>query len=582
MLDRRSSFALHGALLCVTALVACDAVLGLDADYRVASDGGSGPGGEAGVGGSADGGGNQGGGAAEGGTGGDGGAVTGGGGAGGDGGQDPCATCDVCRSCDTGACVAAAFDSPDTDCDAGSCDGLGTCLLVDVAATNDREVVHAVATGGNYIAIAGAVDAPVTLLSQSLDSPTGSGDLYVALYQLDGTPVRVTTGSYGGTELENAIVDLAVTPAGDVLITGQLSANASITIDGETDNAGAQGGSYIAVWGETSTTLRAHDNAKMTNVAFDGTSMIVVGEFSNGNLSICGDSLTNSMAGTHDAFAIAVSLDQLNNCSWSFSWGTTNEDQVRALVVDPAGFVIVGGAFEKPVTQDLIIDNHMLQIVSGANGGEDTYVARLWPHATPPSQGFEWAVAFAGESSTDDIFQDLAVSATGDVYVAGLFDGPDVTHSGAVIASGSNGCNAMVARLDGSNGSSINAEAFAAESCVDQNLELAPTASGVALGGILNGTLDVQGALGVSGTFAAFAADLDVNLLRGWTREHQMVPSGNTHRTLAVGAANSAEWLYLVFDSGGSVVLDTFTNVYTTDVQDIFFLGYQAPLVPRP
>jgi hypothetical protein len=211
---------------------------------------------------------------------------------------------------------------------------------------------------------------------------------------------------------------------------------------------------------------------------------VYVAGYYDGTLSFGGGALTLASNGLMDAYV--VKLDASGTPLWAKSWGdVTEEDRVHGLGVDSTGALVVGGEFTGTVdfglgpvtTLDGNDDAFLVKLSSagvtswvktyGDNGSEELHGLAIGPSDTILITG-EFDVIDFGVTSLDDVGSNdvfvakltsagdevwakgfgsdepdiglgVALSATGDVYVIGEYQGPIDFGGGALAYDGSMG-----------------------------------------------------------------------------------------------------------------------------------------------
>lgn len=572
------------ALSATLATVGCDAILGLDADYRVATGGGD----PAAGGGPAAGGAGGHGANTQGGAGGAGGAQGGAGGAGG--GMCTEASCTVCRSCEDDQCVADDA-GPSDDCNIiDACDGLGTCAKIDHLNATGIQKVVAVASKGQYVAVAGAYNASFTVgpvgSQVTIDPPVSGDDLFVIVFSsVDGTPIVGRSFDITTTDFDRAITAMDMHTNGDVYFTGALPNpdTNQLVFDNETATGPSTPGvhGYVARWqsmGDDSSFGTAIRGAEPIALDVDANHVAIAGSFSSAFINACSQS-DNAVPGTHDAFVVIAEHDL--GCIWGDTFGTTADEKATAVRLESTDQVILGGEFINHTTVLAFGSNNEGMIGGSGTGDLDSFVVSLdiGGQDLPP-----WAWGFAGEGGSESLY-DLAIGDGGEIYMAGAYSGAKLTQSNQtgsvdIVDNGTIGEYLVVAELDSLLGNATAVRELALDA-TNLHIQLAATTSSVALGGSLIGelTLDATRTLGSASIESTFALELDDMLDPGWFRAHTFDAQSGPHRNLVANGDN----LFLGFSASGTISFDGDTTPITpTDGSDIFLLAYRAPRIPRP
>lgn len=210
---------------------------------------------------------------------------------------------------------------------------------------------------------------------------------------------------------------------------------------------------------------------------------------------------------------------------WSQRFGNVNSDRGYSVAVDASGNVYVTGYFAGTVN------------FGGSNlvsAGTDIFVAKY-----DAAGVHQWSQGFG--SFAVDLAEDVAVDASGNVYITGRFSG-NVDFGGGVLAS-AGGFDTFVAKYNTS-GVHQWSKRFGDTGGSDEGLSIAVDPSGnVLVTGYFNGTVDFGGGGLVSaGTYDMFVAKYDGSGAYQWSKRF-----GSTDG-----------------DVGYSVAADASGNVYVT------------------
>ena len=110
-----------------------------------------------------------------------------------------------------------------------------------------------------------------------------------------------------------------------------------------------------------------------------------------------------------------VKLDAAGNTQWSHSWGGVNNTIGRAVVVDNAGDIVVGG-WTHPIHMDLDPDPAE-ELLVGINSN-DSNNQNMWMSKFDTTGDLVWGHWF-GSNSTDAIY-DIDVDAANNIYITGF------------------------------------------------------------------------------------------------------------------------------------------------------------------
>ena len=204
-----------------------------------------------------------------------------------------------------------------------------------------------------------------------------------------------------------------------------------------------------------------------TAVALPGGGVVAGGEFLT-STTISGTALTS--AGSKDI--VLVNVDATGTTVWAKRFGGTGSDSLHAMAVDASGNLYLAGQFSSSITFG--------STTLTSSGGSDGFLAKLDSSGTPV-----WARKMGGTGN--DITYSVAVSATGEIAVAGSFN-VGATF-GSITLTSAGGTDAFAASLDAS-GVFLWAKRFGGTT--------ADNARGLAF--------DTSGGLWVTGSFTGSAA----------------------------------------------------------------------------
>ncbi len=272
----------------------------------------------------------------------------------------------------------------------------------------------AVDASGNVV-VTGGFQSTVNFGGGNLVSG-GAYDIFVAKFDASGAH---QWSQRGGSTVEGIATDVAVDPSGNVVVTGTFQGTVdfgggNLVSAGEEDifvaKYNASGahqwsrrfGSTIGDWGG-GVAVDASGNVVVTG-GFQGTV-----DFGGGNLS----------AGGLDVYVAKYAASGAHQ--WSQNFGSTNANYGHDLAVDASGNVVVTGEFQATV------DFGGGNLVSA--GGYDIFVAKY-----DASGAHQWSQR-AG-STVEDYGADVAVDASGNVLVTGIFQGTADFGGGPLTSAG--------------------------------------------------------------------------------------------------------------------------------------------------
>lgn len=321
-------------------------------------------------------------------------------------------------------------------------------------------------------------------------------------------------------------VDLAVDAAGNVVITGYF--------DGSTDLGGgtmtSAGGSdlFVAKYDPSGAHIWSKrfgdvsDQVGLT-VALDPSGNIVIsGQFS-GTLDF-GNGPALASAGTSDVFV--AKLDTSGATLWSKRYGDAGMQGGKGLAVDASGNLFLTGYFYG--TTDFGDGSPLVSA-----GSEDVFVAKL-----DPSGATLWSKRFGGAGLQQG--NDIAVDATGNVLVTGLFFGAMDLGGGPLTSAGN--ADVFVAKLD-PGGAHVWSKRFGDPAYQEGRAIAVDGLGNVVMAGYFFGVLDVVGG---SPMMSAGASDLFVTKLD---------PSGATLWGKRFGDGGNQQGQGVAVDASGNLLV---------------------------
>lgn len=244
-------------------------------------------------------------------------------------------------------------------------------------------------------------------------------------------------------------------------------------------------------------------------------------------------------AGLDDVFL--VKLNPSGNLVWAKRFGGTGYDEGRSVVVPASGDVYITGQFYGMVDFDPDPASTYNLVPAGDGGG--VFVVRL-----SSSGGLVWAKGIGGLILSESV----AVDASGNVHVAGLFQGtidfdPDLATTYNLVAE-TGGHDVFVVKLN-SSGGFVWARRFGGPSGSDTGESVAlDDAGNVHITGVFRGTVDFDPDPGATRNLVS-AGSGDAFVMK-------LNPSGNLVWASRFGGVDS--------DIGQSVAVDGLGNVYAT------------------
>lgn len=251
----------------------------------------------------------------------------------------------------------------------------------------------------------------------------GLKDIFVAKYDENGAPVWGFSigGIAAGPGLDDEGLAIAVSPAGNVFVTGyfqgtadfdpgagvaEVTSNgfrdvfmASYTTDGELRWAQGFGGT-------------ADDRGQ--DVGIHNTTSVFFTGFFRETASLSSDpNGTNALTSTGDEDGYLISMDPDAGLNWIYRYGNVSVDKGNRVAADEAGNVYMLGVFSREANFD---PTGTADALASLNGSQDGVLASY-----TPTGAFRWAIPIGGAQL--DGATGLAVDATGNTYLTGFFIG---------------------------------------------------------------------------------------------------------------------------------------------------------------
>jgi hypothetical protein len=256
-----------------------------------------------------------------------------------------------------------------------------------------------------------------------LHNSNGEKDAFLSKFDTDGNFRWART--FGGSGNDEAY-DIGINQAGNILITGKFSNSVDFDPGDGTNIQQSSGGfdMYISafdpdgnyLWTETwggSGTITS-----LPGMAFDDSgNLYVSANFSSEFDFDPGPDVFNvSSNGSTDIFL--VKFDQSMNLEWVHTFGSSAADGSSGAFYQSPDSVFITGTFSNTVDFDPGPGNGSISSV----GGQDSYVARY-----DLDGAFQWARGWGGSqtSPVQDVGHGVAFDSQGNVYVSGMFMGPE-------------------------------------------------------------------------------------------------------------------------------------------------------------
>ncbi len=232
--------------------------------------------------------------------------------------------------------------------------------------------------------------------------------------------------TFGGTQPDYGY-GVAVDGSGNVYTTGYFNNTVDFGAGNVTSAGGCcQGGDVFvtkrnaAGAHQWTTTFGGNAGDAGHSVAVDGSGNVYVAGFFRNTVNFGAGNVTSG--GGQDAFVTKL------NSSGAHQWTTTFSSVItvigHSVAVDGSGNVYLGGAFWNAV-------NFGAGVNATAVGGSDAFVTKL-----NSSGAHQWTTTFGGNDGNDSVYG-VAVDGSGNVHVAGEFQGTVDFGAGNVTAAGS-------------------------------------------------------------------------------------------------------------------------------------------------
>jgi len=331
----------------------------------------------------------------------------------------------------------------------------------------------------------------------------GSTDIFLARYDANGA--HQWSKRFGGTAADDGF-DVAADASGNVVVVGQFQSSADFG-GGPLTSAGGRD-IFIAYFDATgahqwSRRFGGASDDEGYSVAFDANGFVIVGGRFRGKMSLGGPIID-----THTYFndIFVAKYDASGNHVWSRGFGDTSTgvDDV-AVTVDPAGNVVLVGAFVGPV-----------DFGGGAltSSESDVFVAKYSPFGV-----HLWSKGFG--SVPRDTAKDVATDASGNIAVTGWFafhtNGGTIDFGGGPLTSAGS-MDIFVVELDGS-GAHLWSHRFGGTD-QEQGIAIATGSAGtVTVAGLIRSRTDFGGGvLNAAGLNDAFLAKFDAAGVHQWSQ----------------------------------------------------------------
>jgi len=315
----------------------------------------------------------------------------------------------------------------------------GITLTLDPSGNGD------VYTAGNFT---GLVDFDPDIGTYNLaSSGLGFTDMFIS--KLNGSGNLVWARRMGGPDNDLIRCILADSVSGRLYTTGYFAATADLepgtgvtnfTAAGDWDAfLGAMDTSGNFIWAKPISGVGRDLGMSLTMDPSGSGSIFSTGSF-NGTTDFDPDTsvVFNMTSASYDVFILKV--DSSGNFTWAKSMGGTGGDEAFSIQIDPTGSgdIYTTGYFE--TTCDFDPGPATYNITEA--GGGDVFLSKL-----DSAGNFAWARAMGGAGS--DYGDDLDISSSGKIFLAGMFESSTVAFDSTMLSNVNTGFDDMfIAKLD--------------------------------------------------------------------------------------------------------------------------------------
>jgi len=273
----------------------------------------------------------------------------------------------------------------------------------------------------------------------------GDDDIFIAKADESGTIIWAKgIGSLNDNRPEGFMLD----PSNNLVLTGGFT-NAPITI-GTTIHTNAGNSDFFVVRVNSSNGSTyfsqafggsGQDDAQGLSISAASGYIYVGGRFSSPTLVLGTTTLTNSNAGTNEAFVMEINNSDV--VSWAERFGGSADEQVNGLLTPTGGAntLFVSGDFSG---NTVVIGNDTL--TNAGSGNADGFLISITNHIV------NWAISVGGTG--EDVGFGLATRAPmDDIFMTGVFNSPSITiGSNTLMNSGTGTFDIYVASFDKTSG----------------------------------------------------------------------------------------------------------------------------------
>ncbi|MCC3155729.1 SBBP repeat-containing protein [Hymenobacter sp. 15J16-1T3B] len=166
------------------------------------------------------------------------------------------------------------------------------------------------------------------------------------------------------------------------------------------------------------------------------------GNFS-GTLTFGAATVTTGASLSSFSEVYVAKLNASGQWQWASKAGGTADDMAQSIAVDATGNAFVAGSFHSPTATfgTLTLTNSTPQPASASSTESDLYVAKL-------SAAGQWLWATNATGTRGEDASDVALDASGNVFISGDFYSSRLTAGSSVLPSNGYGSNILVAKLN--------------------------------------------------------------------------------------------------------------------------------------
>ncbi|MFA4852315.1 MAG: SBBP repeat-containing protein [Bacteroidales bacterium] len=309
--------------------------------------------------------------------------------------------------------------------------------------SSDCAAYVAVDTSGNTYVVGDFTSSTITFGSTTLTNADNTGytyDIFIVKYDANGN--LLWAKSAGGWN-DDGVVSVAVDVSGNIYFAGWFQSSTIIFGFTTLTNAG-HADIFLAkydvngdvIWAKSAGGTGWEDWANSVAVDSSGNTY-VVGSFSSHTLSFGFNTLTNtdSIGTTSDLFL--AKYDTYGNVLWAKSAGGTSDDLANSVAVDSSGNTYLAGRFRSPT-----ITFGSTTLTNAGVNHADIFLAKY-----DANGNVLWAKSSGGTGN--DWANSVAVDASGNTYLTGVFISPTITFGSTTLTNASyNSQDMFLAKYD--------------------------------------------------------------------------------------------------------------------------------------